>query len=51
MPIILILVAIVCGVTALFDMANNGNVNARWAPWGFLIAALSGTLGYAMVIS
>lgn len=51
MAVLLIMIAIVCGVTALFDMANNGNVNAAWAPWGISIAALSGTLGYAMVIS
>lgn len=43
----IVLLAIICGVTALFDMANNGAAHAKWAPWGIGIALVLGMLGYA----
>lgn len=37
-----IVIAIVCGVTAILDMMMNGSRNADWAPWGLTLAALCG---------
>ena len=42
LPPIMMLVAVVCGVTAILDMMMNGSRNADWAPWGIGIALILG---------
>jgi hypothetical protein len=42
LPPIMMLVAAVCGVTAILDMAVNGSRHAEWAPWGIGIALTLG---------
>lgn len=38
---VMIVVALVCGATALLDMGMNGRY-AGWAPWGLGIAVVFG---------
>jgi hypothetical protein len=38
LPPIMMLVAAICGATAILDMMMNGTRRAEWAPWGIGIA-------------
>jgi hypothetical protein len=38
LPPIMMLIAVICGATAILDMMSNGSRRAEWAPWGIGIA-------------
>ena len=40
LPPFMMLAAIICGATAVFDMMLNGSRHAEWAPWGIGIALM-----------
>lgn len=44
-----IVLALIGGVTAIFDMMMNGAAYADWAPWGFGMAFGGGSIAWVII--